>query len=136
MRLLWRAADAVFTLQPTDRGRGQAFMAGSAGGGKPVIGVSVREWEAVSPRTLAKALDDLVAATGAVFVHPMQYPADYEFSRLVASHMFQPGAGDEPAAGHQDLLDLCSGLDMMGGNAVAFLDLCRPRFSGAGWHQL
>jgi polysaccharide pyruvyl transferase CsaB len=110
-------ADAVFTLQPTDRGRGRAFLWQEVPvGGKPVIGVSVREWEAVSPRTLAKALDDLVAATGAVLLFiPMQYPADYEFSRLVASHMFNPARVMSQRLGTQDLLDLCSGLDMMVG---------------------
>jgi polysaccharide pyruvyl transferase WcaK-like protein len=45
----------------------------------------------------------------------MQYPADYEFSRLVASRMFNPARVMSQRLGTQDLLDLCSGLDMMVG---------------------
>jgi len=112
-------ADAVFTLKPTGTARGRAFLLqeAPAAAGSPVIGVSLRDWQpGVPPEAMAAALDGLAAETGALLLFiPMHYPADHELSRAVAAKVYHPAVVMSRRLATQDLLDMCSALDMMVG---------------------
>ncbi|HYG57484.1 MAG TPA: polysaccharide pyruvyl transferase CsaB [Symbiobacteriaceae bacterium] len=88
-------ADSALALGPSDPEWGASLLReAGVDPGRPVIGVSVRQWkqgEAPMQPPLARALDQLAREAGAqvVFI-PMQEPADIEAATAVSQHMEMP----------------------------------------------
>lgn len=111
-------------IRAADAGRGWQRLA-SAGvvSGRPVAGVSVRNWIGSSAYldTVARVADDLCREGWQVLLVPMHYPADLEPSREVLRRMRSKGFLFDQPCSYLDLLDVFTTFDFILGMRLHFL---------------
>lgn len=110
-------ADPVLAIHPVGRETGRAiFRAYHADGAKPVVGISVREWQGWThyKKVLAEVSDRIVRELGArvVFV-PMQFPDDVRAAQKIAAQTKEPCTILKDEYTTSEFLSLVGNMDLM-----------------------
>lgn len=111
-------ADPAIALGAGDADAGRALLrAGGVDGSGPLIGVSVRNWQARDARfvpSLAQALDELAQRSGGhVLFFPMQVGSDVRAAETVRTHMRAPATVLTAPYGYQEVRNLVAALDLV-----------------------
>ena len=110
-------ADPVLAIHPVDRAAGRAiFKAYQADGAKPVVGISVREWQGWThyKEVLAEVSDRVVRELGARVVFlPMQFPDDVRAARDIAARTKEPCTVLKDEYTTSEFLSLVGNMDLM-----------------------
>lgn len=110
-------ADPVMAMHAVDRQIGRRILhQHGLEGGKPLVGISVREWRDWQPykQAIAAAVDQMVETLGVrvVFI-PMQWPEDYAVSQKIAAACRQPVTVLQQEYLTGELLSLVGNLDVL-----------------------
>ena len=112
-------ADPVFSLQPQEEDFAaiEPIISSLQNSNRPIIGVSVRQWEPLQgyQQQLARTLDELYARGYQILFIPMAYPEDINESSRVAKLMNTPFRIVEQNLSSQQHLALISRLYLMVG---------------------
>ena len=110
-------ADPVLAIHPVDKEVGRAiFKAYQADGAKPVVGISVREWQGWRhyKEVLAEVSDLIVRELGARVVFlPMQFPDDVRAARTIAAMTKEPCTVLKDEYTTSEFLSLVGNMDLM-----------------------
>lgn len=110
-------ADPVLAIHPVDREIGRAiFRAYHADGAKPVVGISVRDWQGWThyKKVLAEVSDQIVTELKARVVFlPMQFPDDVRAAQSIAVMTKQPCTVLKDEYTTTEFLSLVGNMDLM-----------------------
>jgi len=110
-------ADPVLGIHPVGREAGRAILARcGADGAKPVIGISVRDWQGWQhyKEILAEISDAIVRELDArVIFLPMQYPEDVRTAKTVAAWTQEECVVLDDEYSTSELLSLVANMDLM-----------------------
>ena len=114
---IYCTADPVLAIHPADRAAGRAiFKAYHADGAKPVLGISVREWQGWThyKDVLAEVSDCVVRELDARVVFlPMQFPDDVRAAQAIAARMTEPCTVLKDEYTTSEFLSLVGNMDLM-----------------------
>lgn len=133
-------ADPVLALQaePADIARIKQLLSDINSEKAPLIGVSVRKWEALQAYQpqLARVLDDLSASGYKIVFIPLAFPQDIEESEVVASLMHSPAIILRENLSSKEHLALMAELDLLIGirlHALVFAARAGIPFAGIAY---
>lgn len=110
-------ADPVLAIHPVTKDIGRDILKwNNAGGVRPVIGISVREWKGWKhyKEMLAKAADQMVREFGARIVFlPMQYPEDVKVAQLIHDMMEETAVVLDAEYTTSELLSIVGNMDLL-----------------------
>ena len=110
-------ADPVLGIHPVGKEAGRAILAHyGADGAKPVVGISVRDWQGWQhyKEVLAEISDAIVRELGArVIFLPMQYPEDVRTAETVAARTHEECTVLTDEYTTSELLSLVANMDLM-----------------------
>ena len=110
-------ADPVLGIHPVGRGAGRAILSRyGADGAKPVVGISVRDWQGWQhyKEILAEISDAVVRELDARVVFlPMQYPEDVKTAKTVAAWTQEESIVLTDEYTTSELLSLVANMDLM-----------------------
>jgi len=110
-------ADPVLAIHPVDKAVGRAiFHHYHADGAKPVVGISVRDWQGWThyKQVIAQVADQIVREFGARVVFlPMQFPEDVKSAQSVAALTEEPCTLLEDEYTTTEFLSLVGNMDLM-----------------------
>lgn len=114
---IYCTADPVLAIHPVDRAPGRAiFKAYHADGARPVVGISVREWQGWThyKEVLAEVSDRVVRELGARVVFlPMQFPDDVRAAQAIAARMTESCTVLKDEYTTSEFLSLVGNMDLM-----------------------
>ena len=110
-------ADPVLAIHPVDKALGRAiFHAYHADGAKPVVGISVRDWQGWThyKEVIAEVSDQIVREFSARVVFlPMQFPEDVKAAESVAALTKEPCTVLQDEYTTTEFLSLVGNMDLM-----------------------
>lgn len=132
-------ADPVFSMRPTDAEMewASAYMDSmNLASDKPIIGLSLRSWEAFDDRSWIRLVDLLQDAGYQVVLLPMQHPEDVHYAEIIIQGARQrPAIADQPMKSTQ-MMALIARLDLLIGmrlHALIFAACMGIPFAGIAY---